>query len=86
LLDARSIGYRELAPVPVGINAARLEVFSLDGGKALNHFNKVHKGELVAKLVRDMPKISSANEFVLWAKRMGIEAKSENTESVNIFV
>ena len=86
LLDARSIGYRELAPVPVGVNAARLEVFSLDGGKALNHFNKVHKGELVAKLVRDMPKISSANEFVLWAKRMGIEAKSENTESVNIFV
>lgn len=67
VLDARSEGYRDLAPIPADIDSAYLEVVSANGGKALNHFNKVHKGELVATLVRDMPNIGSAHEFVEWA-------------------
>lgn len=86
VLDARSKSYRELAPVPTGVNSSRLEVLSADGGKALNHFNKVHKGKLVAALIRDMPVIVSVNDFVSWAAKAGFKAGSETSETVNLYV
>ena len=72
VLDARSSGYRDLAPIPPGTTSFYLEVVSANGGKALNHFNKVHKGELVAALVRDMPDLPTPQSFVDWAKVAGI--------------
>jgi cytoplasmic iron level regulating protein YaaA (DUF328/UPF0246 family) len=72
VLDARSSGYRDLAPVPAGVTSFYLEVVSANGGKALNHFNKVHKGELVAALVRDMPDLPTPQSLVDWAKVAGI--------------
>jgi cytoplasmic iron level regulating protein YaaA (DUF328/UPF0246 family) len=72
VLDARSAGYRDLAPVPTGVTSLYLDVVSKAGGKALNHFNKAHKGELVAALVQDMPDLPTPQSFVDWAKVAGI--------------
>jgi cytoplasmic iron level regulating protein YaaA (DUF328/UPF0246 family) len=72
VLDARSSGYRDLAPIPASVNSFYLEVVSANGGKALNHFNKVHKGELVAELVADSPTLVSLEDFVNWCDSTGI--------------
>lgn len=71
VLDARSAGYRDLAPIPASVNSLYLEVVSKAGGKALNHFNKVHKGELVKSLVADTPKIRTVDDFLDWANSSG---------------
>jgi hypothetical protein len=47
-------------------------VVSANGGKALNHFNKVHKGELVAALAADMPDLPTPQSLVDWAKVAGV--------------
>lgn len=71
ILDARSGGYRELGPVPDSIPSAYLEVVTRDGGVALNHFNKKHKGELVRALAESRPDIANVDEFVNWATAQG---------------
>lgn len=78
VLDARSAAYRELAPIPVGVRSSVLEVVSADGGKALNHFNKVHKGELVSALVRDAPKIASPKSLVDWGQRFSRDLRADD--------
>jgi cytoplasmic iron level regulating protein YaaA (DUF328/UPF0246 family) len=72
VLDARSTGYRDLAPIPPGTPSFYLDVVSAHGGKALNHFNKIHKGELVAALVRDMPDLPTPDALVAWAAVSGL--------------
>lgn len=72
VLDARSAGYRELAPIPADIPSAYLDVVSSNGGKALNHFNKIHKGELVAALVSDSPDLAAPNAFKEWGAVAGL--------------
>ena len=75
VLDCRSEGYRGLAPIPEGESSLYLEVVSANGGKALNHFNKIHKGELVEKLVsarQDLPTPESVSE---WADSVGITVR-----------
>jgi cytoplasmic iron level regulating protein YaaA (DUF328/UPF0246 family) len=72
VLDARSSGYRDLAPIPPGTTSFYLEVVSANGGKALNHFNKVHKGELVAALVAGSPELVSPEDLVNWCDSVGI--------------
>ena len=47
LIDLRSRAYAELAPIPDGIESFWVEVLDAGSGKALNHFNKKSKGELV---------------------------------------
>lgn len=72
VLDCRSEGYRALAPVPQGVESRYLEVVSASGGKALNHFNKIHKGKLVGALVADTPNLSTPNDFSKWASANGV--------------
>ena len=43
-----------------------------NGGKALNHFNKIHKGELIAALVRDSPNVPTPESIVEWASSRGL--------------
>lgn len=73
ILDARSGGYRELGPVPGSVPSSYLEVVTKDGGAALNHFNKKHKGELVRALVASMPDITSADDLISWGSFHGID-------------
>jgi cytoplasmic iron level regulating protein YaaA (DUF328/UPF0246 family) len=82
VLDARSSGYRDLAPIPPGTQSLYLDVVSANGGKALNHFNKVHKGELVAALVRGMPNLESPDALLKWAAAQGINADVDSSRIV----
>jgi hypothetical protein len=59
-----------------------LEVVSANGGKALNHFNKVHKGELVAALVADMPDDVGPEKFVTWCLGAGMDARIDDSRIV----
>ncbi|MFZ4505160.1 MAG: YaaA family protein [Microbacteriaceae bacterium] len=73
VLDCRSEGYRALAPVPPEVESRFLEVVTKEGGKALNHFNKVHKGELVQKLVSARPRLPNPESFAQWADGAGVK-------------
>ena len=75
VLDARSGGYRDLAPIPPDVPSYYLDVVSANGGKALNHFNKIHKGELIAALVAQSPHVETPEAFVSWANSVGIDVR-----------
>jgi len=72
VLDARSAGYRDLGRIPEDVRHWYLDVVSANGGKALNHFNKIHKGRLVAALVADSPLIADPESLVEWAGSHGL--------------
>jgi len=78
VLDLRSEAYAALGPVPGGIPSAYLRVVSEgpDGvARALNHFNKHAKGELVRALADSRPRIGSASAFLRWAEASGLEVR-----------
>ena len=78
VLDARSAGYRDLAPMPAGVRHCNLDVVSANGGKALNHFNKIHKGRLVAALVADSPRLGEPESLEEWAVSRGLVLSANN--------
>lgn len=82
ILDARSAGYRDLAPIPSDVPSYYLDVVSANGGKALNHFNKIHKGELVAALVFAMPDLKSPEDFLNWANAVGLKTVVDSSRIV----
>ena len=78
VLDLRSEGYADLAPLPVGENVYYVRVVTRgdDGAvRALNHFNKKGKGEFVRALAIDAAvtaPISSLAELLDWALTAGV--------------
>lgn len=80
VLDARSEGYRKLAPIPSEVPSRYLHVVSRNGGAALNHFNKVHKGELVAALVADMPDLPTPESLEEWGTAKGYLIETSESE------
>ena len=76
VLDLRSEGYAALGPRPGHEDAAVVRVVARgeDGAvRALNHFNKKAKGELVSALVRGGRDLGSVAELLDWAEGAGIE-------------
>jgi uncharacterized protein len=75
VLDLRSEAYVALGPVPADVPAAYVRVVA-DGPdgtvRALNHFNKHAKGELVRALAADRPRIRKAEDLLAWAAGRGI--------------
>lgn len=74
MLDLRSEAYVALAPIPGTVPSAFVRVVTADGDgtvRALNHFNKHAKGELVRALARSAPTIHSREHFVGWAASHG---------------
>jgi cytoplasmic iron level regulating protein YaaA (DUF328/UPF0246 family) len=47
IIDLRSKAYAELAPIPADVEHYWVEVLDTNSGKALNHFNKKGKGQLI---------------------------------------
>ena len=47
IVDLRSNAYAELAPIPESFDSFQVEVYDLNSGKAMNHFNKKAKGQFV---------------------------------------
>ncbi|MEW1834361.1 peroxide stress protein YaaA [Microbacterium sp. NPDC079995] len=75
VLDLRSEAYEALGPVPSGIPQAYVRVVSEgpDGAvRALNHFNKHAKGELVRRLSASRPEVAGQDALVRWAQDEGI--------------
>ncbi|MDT3317781.1 peroxide stress protein YaaA [Microbacterium sp. KSW4-11] len=71
VLDLRSEAYVALGPVPAGIPQAYVRVVSEgpDGAvRALNHFNKHAKGELVRRLATSRPGIAGPDALMRWAQ------------------
>ena len=75
VLDLRSKDYVALAPLPSGAGFF-LQVVQrgADGEvRALNHFNKAAKGDLVRRLARSGADIDSADELLAWAADEDLE-------------
>lgn len=75
ILDLRSNDYAALAPLPEGIGTVVHVVHRDENGdmRALNHFNKAAKGDLVRRLARSSANIESVAELVSWARDAGLE-------------
>lgn len=75
VLDLRSEAYAALGPVPAEVPHIYLRVVSEgDDGvrRALNHFNKHAKGELVRRLALERPRIGSLHALRRWADAAGL--------------
>jgi len=87
VLDLRSKDYAELAPRPRGIGAS-LEVMQLTAGgetRALNHFNKAAKGDLVRRLAESEAVIDDMAALVEWGEAHGIQLQpGPDPESVTL--
>jgi cytoplasmic iron level regulating protein YaaA (DUF328/UPF0246 family) len=70
VLDLRSEAYVALGPVPDAVPSAYVRVVT-ETGRALNHFNKKSKGELVRALAEERPRVRSARGFLDWATAHG---------------
>lgn len=73
VLDLRSQDYAALAAVP---GAVPLQVAQRGPGgevRALNHFNKAAKGDLVRRLARSCAEIDSVDQLLAWAADEGLE-------------
>lgn len=75
ILDLRSKDYGELGPLPAGVGDFLLVAQRGPGGRvrALNHFNKAAKGDLVRRLALSRPQIDDRSEFLDWATAEGLE-------------
>lgn len=69
VLDARSEAYVALGPPPAGSAFLHVET---DDGRALNHFNKHAKGELVRALARTGADVASRADLLRWAESAGV--------------
>jgi cytoplasmic iron level regulating protein YaaA (DUF328/UPF0246 family) len=89
ILDLRSEAYVALGAVPAGTDTAYVRVVTeADGGatRALNHFNKHAKGELVRALALHRPRISSTAAFLQWAGRAGWVARPGRPGEIDLVV
>ncbi|CAG7616281.1 YaaA family protein [Leucobacter soli] len=75
ILDLRSKDYAELAPLPAGIGDTLLVAQRGPDGRtrALNHFNKAAKGDLVRRLAVSRPEIRSREDLLAWARGADLE-------------
>lgn len=81
VLDLRSEAYVALGPVPDAVPSAYVRVVT-ERGKALNHFNKKAKGELVRRFAQNGPLVPSAAALLKWAVDVGIELRRTTNEGV----
>lgn len=87
VLDLRSEAYVALGPVPEGVSHAFVRIMTEgEGGalRAMNHFNKHAKGELVRALARERPRVGSRAGFVRWAAGAGFRVREGLRDSGSI--
>lgn len=74
VLDLRSESYVALGPIPSSVASTYVRVTTQesDGGvRALNHFNKHAKGQLVRALALSRPRVTSREGLLEWANSSG---------------
>ena len=84
VLDLRSEAYVALGPIPASVPAAYVRVVTDDGGvsRALNHFNKKAKGQLVRALAEDRPRLRSLRALLSWTAERGIVLRATEDHGV----
>ncbi|MFC5432174.1 YaaA family protein [Microbacterium suwonense] len=80
LLDLRSEAYVALGPIPASVPSAYVRIVTATG-RALNHFNKKAKGELVRALAETRPRIGSRASLLRWAQDSGVRLRSGDRSS-----
>ncbi|NLB47930.1 MAG: peroxide stress protein YaaA [Microbacteriaceae bacterium] len=75
ILDLRSNDYVALAPAPPELVTTLHVVQRGDDGevRALNHFNKAAKGDLVRRLASDRPSLDGPDALIGWANDHGLD-------------
>jgi cytoplasmic iron level regulating protein YaaA (DUF328/UPF0246 family) len=76
IIDLRSKSYAELAPIPEAVEHRWVEVLSRESGgklRALNHFNKKAKGELVGAILRSETPVETIDGLAQVAASIGME-------------
>ncbi|MDT3344572.1 MULTISPECIES: YaaA family protein [Microbacterium] len=89
VLDLRSEAYVTLGPVPAEIPQAYVRVVSEgpDGAvRALNHFNKHAKGELVRRLASTRPHTTDPAGLMRWAQDEGIVLRPSGAGELELVV
>lgn len=86
LLDLRSEAYVALGPAPAGSAYLRVVAGDAGGGRALNHFNKAAKGDLVAALARTRPEIADADDLIAWAAAEGVRLRPGAKGEIDLIV
>ncbi|UJP11365.1 peroxide stress protein YaaA [Microbacterium sp. KUDC0406] len=71
VLDLRSEAYVALGPVPATVKSEYVRVVT-PTGRALNHFNKKSKGELVRRLALSRPRVGGSAALLNWASAHGV--------------
>lgn len=87
VLDLRSKDYVALAPLPAGVGwFVNVAQRGADGAvRALNHFNKAAKGDLVRRLAMAQPRLETPDEFIAWAAGEGLEVtRSEGSQQLTL--
>ena len=80
IIDLRSKAYVELAPIPQHLDSYWVEVVAEDAKgqrRALNHFNKTAKGELVGAFVRAKSTPKTLTQLKAVAKKAGLGLEVE---------
>jgi cytoplasmic iron level regulating protein YaaA (DUF328/UPF0246 family) len=83
ILDARSGGYAALGPAPASASALLVET---PDGRALNHFNKLHKGRLVRAIAESAPELGSRDDLLAWGREAGIDLRARGERDVVLVV
>lgn len=80
IIDLRSKSYVALSPVPVEMDSYWVEVVAEEDGKrrALNHFNKKAKGDLVGAFVREKEPPKTLEELASLATRIGLQMEVQD--------
>ncbi|MCR2827543.1 peroxide stress protein YaaA, partial [Microbacterium sp. zg.Y909] len=88
VLDLRSEAYVALGPVPATVDSVYVRVVSAGPGgtvRALNHFNKRAKGELVRLLAAERPVITSLPTLRDWAESVGLQTRPGTPGEIELF-
>ena len=89
LLDLRSEAYAKLGPLPDRPDALFVRVVSEDEAgrrRALNHFNKMGKGEFVRRLIQGGVDHADAGALLAWAAAAGIRLDRGATGELDLVV
>lgn len=89
VLDLRSEAYAALGPVPPGIDAAYVRIVTAgEGGavRALNHFNKHAKGDLVRALAQTGAEVAGLDDFRAWADTAGWTVRAAGDRELLVVV
>jgi cytoplasmic iron level regulating protein YaaA (DUF328/UPF0246 family) len=81
IIDLRSKAYVDLAPIPEHLDSYWVEVVAEGSNgerRALNHFNKTAKGELVGAFVRAKSAPKTLTQLKAVAKKAGLELEVED--------